>query len=40
LYSLTNAADQKIGLDAVERLKELRKDLDERMAELNKILGN
>ncbi len=40
LYSLTNAADQKIGLDAVERLKELRKELDQRMAELNKILGN
>jgi photosystem II stability/assembly factor-like uncharacterized protein len=40
LYSLTNAADQKIGLDAVERLKELRKELDERVAELNKILGN
>jgi hypothetical protein len=40
LYSLTNAADQKIGLDAVERLKELRKELDARMAELNKILGN
>jgi hypothetical protein len=33
-------ADQKIGQDAVERLKELRKELDARMAELNKILGN
>ena len=39
LYSLTTATDQKIGLDAVERLKTLRKELDERMAELNKILG-
>jgi hypothetical protein len=40
LYTLTTATDQKIGLDAVERLKELRKELDARIAELNKILGN
>jgi len=40
LYSLTNMADQKVGHDAVERLQELRKELDARMAELNKILGN
>jgi hypothetical protein len=40
LYSLTNSTDQKVGLDALERLKELRKELDQRMAELNKILGN
>jgi photosystem II stability/assembly factor-like uncharacterized protein len=39
LYSVTTATDQKIGLDTVERLKQLRKELDERMAELNKILG-
>ncbi len=40
LYGLTNQADQKIGMDAVERLKTLRKELDEKVAELNKILGN
>ena len=39
LYSMTNATDQAPGLDAVERLKELRKELDQRIAELNKILG-
>jgi hypothetical protein len=39
LYSLTTATDQKIGGDAVERLAALRKELDARMAELNKILG-
>jgi hypothetical protein len=39
LYQMTNATDQKIGLDAVERLKELRKELDERMTELDKIIG-
>jgi hypothetical protein len=39
LYSLTNATDQKIGRDAVERYQELRKELDERIAELSKILG-
>jgi photosystem II stability/assembly factor-like uncharacterized protein len=40
LYSLTTATDQKIGRDAVERYEILRKELDQRMAELNKILGN
>jgi hypothetical protein len=39
LYSITNATDQKPGLDAVQRLRELRKELDQRIAELNKILG-
>jgi len=39
LYSLTNATDQKIGHDAVERYLELRKELDERIAEINRILG-
>jgi hypothetical protein len=40
LYGMTNNSDQKVGLDALERLKTLRKELDERVAELNKILGN
>jgi hypothetical protein len=39
LYTLTNATDQKIGRDAIERYNVLRKSLDERMAQLNKILG-
>jgi hypothetical protein len=39
LYSLTNATDQKIGRDAIGRYNELRKELDERLAELNKIVG-
>jgi hypothetical protein len=39
LYSLTNGADQKPGRDAVERYEVLRKELDARMAELNKLLG-
>ena len=39
LYSLTNMADQKIGRDAIERYNTLRKELDARIAELNKILG-
>ena len=40
LYSMTTATDQKIGRDAIERYEVLRKQLDERIAELNKILGN
>jgi len=40
LYSLTNSTDQKIGRDAIERYKVLRKELDERIAQLNKILGS
>jgi hypothetical protein len=39
LYSLTNATDQKIGRDAVERYRELRKELDAMIAALNQILG-
>src|SRR4029077_5143921 len=39
LYSLTNATDQKIGRDAVERYRELRKELDEMIAALNQVLG-
>ena len=39
LYSMTTATDQKIGHDAVERYTTLRRELDGRMAELNKILG-
>jgi phosphoribosylpyrophosphate synthetase len=39
LYSMTTMTDQKIGRDAVERYTVLRKELDERMAELKKILG-
>ena len=40
LYSMTTATDQKVGRDAVERYEVLRKQMDERMAELKKILGN
>jgi len=40
LYSLTSATDQRIGRDAIERYKVLRKELDERIAQLNKILGS
>jgi hypothetical protein len=39
LYSLTNATDQKIGRDAVERYQELRKQLDAMIAALNQVLG-
>jgi len=39
LYSLTNATDQKIGHDAVERYQELRKELDEMIAALSQVLG-
>jgi photosystem II stability/assembly factor-like uncharacterized protein len=39
LYSLTSATDQKIGRDAIERYNTLRKELDARIAELNRILG-
>jgi len=39
LYTLTNSTDQRVGRDAVERYEALRKELDERIAELNKILG-
>ncbi len=40
LYSLTNGADQKIGLDALERYAVLRKELDRYIGELNAILGS
>ena len=40
LYTLTNNSDQKIGRDAVERYDVLRKALDEKIAELNKLLGS
>jgi len=39
LYGMTNTADQKIGRDAAERYGVLRKELDQRIAELNQILG-
>ena len=39
LYGMTTATDQKIGRDAIERYGELRKELDTRIAELNRILG-
>jgi photosystem II stability/assembly factor-like uncharacterized protein len=38
LYSLTNGTDQKIGRDALERYEILRKELDARQAEANKLL--
>lgn len=39
LYSMTNSADQKPGKDAIDRLQLLRKELDDRKKELDKILG-
>ncbi|MBZ5728775.1 MAG: hypothetical protein LAP87_27820 [Acidobacteriia bacterium] len=39
LYSMTNSTDQKIGHDAIERYAVLRKELDERIAELDRILA-
>jgi photosystem II stability/assembly factor-like uncharacterized protein len=39
LYSMTNATDQKIGRDAVERYNVLKKLLDQRNSELEAILG-
>jgi hypothetical protein len=38
LYSETNSTAQKVGRDAVERYNALRQELDQRIAELNKIL--
>jgi hypothetical protein len=38
LYGMTNATDQKVGRDAVERYTYLRKELDRRIAELDSIL--
>jgi photosystem II stability/assembly factor-like uncharacterized protein len=37
LYTVTNSTDQKIGDDVVERYQTLRKELDQRIAELNAI---
>ena len=39
LYTMTNVTDQKIGQDAIDRYNELRKELDQRLKELNAILG-
>lgn len=39
LYSLTTQADQKIGRDAVDRLKVLRTELDQRQTEARALLG-
>ncbi|MDE8651697.1 WD40/YVTN/BNR-like repeat-containing protein [Novosphingobium album (ex Liu et al. 2023)] len=39
LYSLTNATDQKVGRDAIERYQELRPKIDAITAELNSVLG-
>jgi photosystem II stability/assembly factor-like uncharacterized protein len=39
LYSLTTQADQKIGRDAIDRLRALRAELDQRQAEAKALLG-
>jgi len=39
LYQMTNSADEKIGNDAQNRYQELKKELDQRKAELDKIIG-
>jgi photosystem II stability/assembly factor-like uncharacterized protein len=39
LYGLTTQADQRVGRDAVERYRELRKALDGRLAELRALIG-
>jgi hypothetical protein len=39
LYGMTTGTDQKIGKDAIDRYEVLRKELDGRMAELNRIIG-
>ncbi len=39
LYSMTTSTDQKIGRDAIERYRALRKELNAETAALNKILG-
>ena len=39
LYSMTNLTDQKIGRDAIDRFKVLRKQMDEYQLELNRLLG-
>jgi len=40
LYSMTNSTDQKIGRDAIQRYDVLKKDLDQRLAEINRLLGS
>ena len=40
LYSVTTATDQRVGKDVVERYGILRKELDQRIAELNRIIGH
>ena len=40
LYNETTATDQKIGQDAIDRYEVLRKELESRIAELNRILGS
>ena len=39
LYGLTTRADQKIGRDAVERFRVLRRELDEMLAEVARVVG-
>src|SRR5258707_4133134 len=39
LYSLTNATDQRVGQDAMDRYAELRKELDRRGREMDASLG-
>jgi len=39
LYQMTSSADEKIGRDAVERYQELKKELDQRKAEADKLIG-
>ena len=39
LYSMTSRTDQRIGSDAIERYRFLRKRVDDAISELNKILG-
>lgn len=39
LYQMTNSADEKPGNDALNRYQELRKELDQRKAELDQLLG-
>ncbi len=39
LYAMTNNSDQKIGRDAAERYTNLRKELDEQIAQINRLLG-
>ena len=39
LYSMTNSTDQPPGSEALQRYLELKKELDQRKAELDKILG-